>query len=141
MALFNGVSEIWDPFGCSGCIYVSYPLVNGVGLTIWYKLFPEKRINALGALLLSYLPPMGVFFVMSANKLAQYLGILYILLVLVLPSKRIFQRFSPNNWNKVLMVALGAQILIVGILARSPYVLPYGLVLWWWYKLTTGGGL
>jgi hypothetical protein len=108
----------------------------GLGLAIWYKLFPEKQINDLGALLLSYLPLVGVFFVMSTNKLAQYTGLLYILLILVLPYKRISQSFSPNTWNKVFILAMGLQITIVAIITRSLYVLSYVIVLWWWYELT-----
>ncbi len=109
-----------------------------LGLAIWYRLFPEKKINNLSALLLSYLPPAGVFFVMSTNKLAQYTGLLYILLILVLPYKRISQSFSLNNRNKVFKLAMGIQILVVVVIVRSLYVLPYAVVLGWWYKITAG---
>ncbi|NJE54346.1 hypothetical protein [Thermococcus sp. 21S9] len=111
-----------------------------LGLALWYRLFPEKRINALSALLLSYLPPVGVFLLMSVSKPAQYLGLLYILVILALPYGRISRRFPLNDWNKAFMLAMGLQIVIVGVVARSLYVLPYALVLWWWYTLTIRSG-
>lgn len=123
-------------------IQVSYMSIllwlMALGLAIWYKLFPEKRINDLSAILLSYLPLVGVFFIMSADKFAQYTGLLYILLILVLPHEKISRSFSLNNWNKVFMLATGLQIVVVAFIIRSLYVLSYTLVLWWWYKLTVG---
>jgi len=105
------------------------------GFALWYRLFPDKTLNLASALLLSYLPPVGVFFIMSTNKLAQYVGLLYILLILVLPHKRISRNSSPNNWNKLFILAMGLQITIVAVITQSLYILPYTVVLWWWYKL------
>ncbi len=109
------------------------------GFALWHRLFPGKTLNLASALFLSYLPPVGVFFVMSNNKLAQYTGLLYILLIPVLPYKRISRSFSPNNWNRVFMLAMGLQITIVAVMTQSLYVLPYAVVLWWWYLLTVVG--
>jgi len=108
-------------------------------LSLWYKLFPDKRIDSLSALLLSYLPLVGVFLISSEHELAQYAGLLYLLLILFLPTQRISQNFlSKSSKKTVLAFAMGVQILAVGLLTLSPYVFSYALLLWWWYKLTAG---
>ena len=81
----------------------------------------------------SYVPPVVLLFLLNGHV---YLGILGLVVLMVLNDDSIAKKLPSGSFGRNTVLALLIfQIVLVGLLTRSPYVVPYALVLWGWYKL------
>jgi len=104
------------------------------GFALWHRLFPYKPLNLASAISLSYVPPIVLLLLLNGH---EYLGVTGLFVTWMLIDENISKRISPEiSRNKTPEILVGIQILVIGLLTLSPYVIPYSLLLWWWYKLT-----
>jgi len=98
----------------------------------------EKQLDLRGFLVFSYLPPVVLLLLLNDHESLGVIG-LFVLMILNDDSlaKALPQGLFSENTVKTLLIL---QVVVIGLSTRSPYVLSYGVVLWWWYKLTVKVG-
>ena len=87
-------------------------------------------------LVFSYVPPVVLLLLLNGHV---YLGILALVVLMVINDDSISKKLPSGLFGRNTVLALLIfQIVLVGLLTRSPYVIPYAFILWGWYKLEVG---
>jgi len=100
------------------------------------EVFSKKHLDLRSFMIFSCVPPVVLLLLLNEHV---ELGILGLLILMLLNDDSIAKRLPQKFFNyKTVRTALALQVIILGLFTRSIYVIPYALLLWWWYKLTVG---
>ena len=93
----------------------------------------RKQPDLREFLVFSYVPPVVLLFLLNGHV---YLGILGLVVLMILNDDSIAKKLPSSLFGRSTVLALLIfQIVLAGLLTRSPYVIPYVFILWGWYKL------